>query len=291
MGFIVFTVILAVALLISVIAAFVSTAGKIAIPVVIVAFFGVLMAFSATTVSARSVGIETGFGKYRSTLDNGFHWTSPTSSVEEFSTQVQTLRLDNSKDAAGNTDVPFKGGGKGKADVTINWQISGKNAQQLWERFKSFENVRDNLVTANARNEIRKAVGAKTANEALAGESLDPMAATAKSGLQKATEEFGVEIVDVKFTNIDVDDATRASIQKVLAAQQDIERAKADEQRAIIDARTAKLRETSGVLSAGGLQRYCLEVMNSWDAGKNGPLPAGFNCFSGSNVGLVTPTK
>lgn len=291
MGFIIFSIILGIAFLVSVGFAFVSTGGKFAVPAVIAIWLLVFGIFSATTVSARSVGIQTGFGKYQGTLDNGFHWTAPTSSVEEFSTQVQTLKLDNGQDHAGRTDVPFKGGGKGTVDVTVNWQISGKNAQKLWERFKKFDNVRDDLVQARARDAIRKAVGTKTANEALAGEALDPMAKAAKESLQITTSEFGVEIVGLTFTNVDVDDATRQSIQKVLAAQQDVERARADEERAKIDARTAKLREQAGVLSQGGLARYCLEVMNNWDAGKNGQLPAGFNCFSASNVGLVTPTK
>lgn len=291
MGFIILSIIVGIAFIVSVCFAFVSTGGKVAAGAFVAIWLLLFGIFSAATVPARSVGIQTGFGKYQGTLDNGFHWTSPTSSVEKFSTQVQPLHLEDVKDGAGRTEVPFKGGGKGWAAVVINWQISDKNAQKLWERFKSFDNVRDDLVTSRARDAIRKAVGTKTANEALAGESLDPMATAAKDTLQTATAEFGVEIVGVTFTGVDVDDATRASIQKVLAAQQDVERARADNARAKIDAETAKLRQASGVLSDGGLVRYCLEVINSWDATKNGPLPAGFNCFSGNNVGLVTNTK
>lgn len=291
MGFIVFTVILGIAFLVAAVFAFFTKGGKIAVGAILVAWFLVFGIFSATTVPARSVGIQTGFGKYQGTLDNGFHWTAPTSSVEKFSTQVQPLHLEDGDHNSGRTEVPFKGGGKGWAAVVINWQISDKNAQKLWERFKSFDNVRDDLVTSRARDAIRKAVGTKTANEALAGESLDPMASAAKTTLQAATAEFGVEIVGVTFTGVDVDDATRASIQKVLAAQQDVERARADNARAKIDAETARLRQASGVLSDGGLVRYCLEVINSWDATKNGALPAGFNCFTGNNIGLVTNTK
>lgn len=291
MGFIVIAVILAVALVISIGAAFFTTGGKIAIPVVIVAFFVALMAFSATTVSARSVGIETGFGKYKNTLDNGFHWTNPTSSVEEFSTQIQTLRLDGSKDGVGGTSVNYKGGGRGVIDATVAWKISDKQAQALWERFKSFDNVRDQLVTAASQAAIRETVGQKAPTDAQAGNNLEPMAADIKAKLTSAFAPYGVEVDSVRITAVILDEKTQQSIEKVVAAQQDIERAKADRERAKIDAETAEIRAKSGTLSAGGLQRYCLEVMNSWDAGKNGPLPAGFNCFSGSNVGLVTPTK
>jgi regulator of protease activity HflC (stomatin/prohibitin superfamily) len=283
-GFIVISIVLGIIFLVSVGFAFISTSGKVAAGATIAVFFLMFGIFSATTVPARSVGIQTGFGKYQKTLDNGFHWTNPTSSVEKFSTQVQTLKLDDGDKNAGKTAVPFTGGGKGSVDVTVNWQISDKKAKQLWERFKSFDNVRDDLVQARARDAIRKAVGAKTANEALAGEALDPMAATAKASLQAATSEFGVEIVGVTFTNVDVDDSTRASIQKVIAAQQDIERAKADNERAKIDAETAKLREQAGALSPAANQRYCLDVTNNWDVNKNGPLNIGWNCMGASNT-------
>lgn len=284
MGFIIFSIILGILFLVSVGFAFISTGGKIAAGAVIATWLLIFGISAASTVPTRSVGIETGFGKYKSTLDNGFHWTNPTSSVEKFSTQVQPLKLDDDKGNAGKTEVPFKGGGKGWAEVTVNWQISAKNAQKLWERFKSFDNVRDDLVTARARDAIRKAVGTKTPNEALAGEALDPMAKAAEDSLQAATSEFGVDIVGLTFTKVDVDEATRASIQKVLAAQQDVERARADNDRAKIDAETAKLREQAGALSPQANQRYCLDVTNNWDVTKNGPLNIGWNCMGASNT-------
>jgi hypothetical protein len=77
----------------------------------------------------------------------------------------------------------------------------------------------------------------------------------------------------------------------VIAAQNDVERAKADKARAIIDNETAKLREQAGSLSAGAMQRYCLDVTNSWDQSKNGPLPATWNCLGAQGNSSVVVGK
>lgn len=293
MGFIVFTVILGVALLISIISAFVSTAGKIAIPVVIVAFFAVLMAFSATTVSARSVGIETGFGKYRGTLDNGFHWTSPTSSVEEFSTQVQTLYLDGGKDDDDNVvhvnrvSVTYKGGGQGSIATTVSWKISDKEAKNLWERYKSFQRVQKELVQNSAEAAVRDAASKYIPTDAQAnGNAISEAVATQ---LTSDFAKYGVEIDRVRVTGVGLDEKTQASIEKVVIAQQDLARAELERQKAVTEAKTAKIREQSGILSPEANKRYCLDVVNNWDQNKNGQLPAGFNCLGSGNVGVVAP--
>lgn len=251
--------------------------------------------FSMTTVSPRAVGIQTGFGKYMNTLPAGFHWKAPWSGVEEFSTQVQTLKLDNDKTAdsknAGTSQVNYKGGGKGEVDATVAWQISDREAKKLWERYRSFEKVRDDLVASAARNAIRAVVGTKAPTDAQAGDQLDKITAEVKSRLATELSAYGVDVDSVRITGVRLDDNTQRSIEKVVAAQQDIERAKADRERARIDAETAKIRAESGALAQGGLQRYCLEITNSWDQGRNGPLPATWNCVGGSTNPVIVGQK
>lgn len=295
MPFIVITVILAVAFVISLIAAFVSTGGKIAIPVVIVAFLVTLMAFSATTVSTRSVGIETGFGKYRNTLDNGFHWTSPTSNVEEFSTQIQTLYLDGGDDNDDNVvhvnrvNVTYKGGGQGSIAATVSWKISDKEAKALWERYKSFKRVQKELVQSSAEAAVRDAAGKYIPTDAQA--KGNEIGAAVKTQLASDFAKYGVEVDNVRVTNVGLDEKTQASIEKVVIAQQDLARAELERQKAETEAKTAKIREQSGILSEQANKRFCLDVTNNWDQNKNGQLPAGWNCMATPSVGVVAPSK
>jgi regulator of protease activity HflC (stomatin/prohibitin superfamily) len=294
-GFIIVSIVLGLAFLISVGFAFVSTGGKIAAVASVVLWFLMLGIFSATTVSARSVGIQTGFGKYQKTLDNGFHWTNPTSSVEEFSTQIQTLYLDGGNDSDDNVvhvprvNVTYKGGGQGSIAATVSWKISDKEAKALWERYRSFKRVQKELVQNSAEAAVRDAANKYIPTDAQAkGNEISEAVATQ---LASDFAKYGVEIDRVRVTNVGLDEKTQASIEKVVIAQQDLARAELERQKAETEAKTAKIREQSGILSEQANKRFCLDVTNNWDAGKNGQLPAGWNCMAQSPVGVVAPSK
>jgi regulator of protease activity HflC (stomatin/prohibitin superfamily) len=293
--FIILTIILAIAFVISIGFAFVTTGGKIAAGAVIMLWLLIFGICSATTVSARSVGIQTGFGKYQKTLDNGFHWTNPTSSVEEFSTQIQTLYLDGGEGDDDNVvhksrvNVTYKGGGQGSIAATVSWKISDKEAKALWERYKSFKRVQEQLVQNSAEAAIRDASNKYIPTDAQA--KGNDIAALVKTQLASDFSKYGVEVDNVRVTSIGLDEKTQASIEKVVIAQQDLARAELERQKAETEAKTAKIREQSGILSQQANMRYCLDVVNNWDQNKNGQLPAGFNCFGNSDIGVVAPSK
>lgn len=291
MLFIVVSIILAIAFLISVGFATVTTGGKFAAGGILAAWLLLFGICSATTVSARSVGIQTGFGKYQKTLDNGFHWTNPTSSVEEFSTQIQTLYLDGGDEKGDNVvhvnrvNVTYKGGGQGSIAATVSWKISDKEAKALWERYRSFERVQKELVQASTEAAVRDTLGKYIPTDAQAkGTEMAPLI---KNGLISELTKYGVEVDSVRITNVGLDEKTQASIEKVVIAQQDLARAELERQKAETEAKTAKIREASGILTPQANQRFCLDVTNNWDQGKNGPLPAGWNCTGSSGIGVV----
>lgn len=252
-------------------------------------FVLVTVLFSATTVSPRSIGIATAFGKYHGTLQPGLQWTAPWVSVEEFSTQVQYLALNG--DNKTSVDVNYKGGGKGNVDAVVRWRIDGSNAEALWRKYRTFENVRDQLVQSAAKDSVRVIVGAYLPNDARAGENLRKIAQDTQNDLQNTLKGDGVTIDSVSITGIYLDDQTQQSIQKVIQANNAIEQAKADQKRAQIENETAKLRQQSGALSKEALERYCYDVTNNWDVSKNGPLPATWNCAGGGNTPVIVGAK
>ncbi len=246
----------------------------------IVVLLVLTLAFSATTVSARAVGIQTSFGKYQATLSNGFHMTAPWSNVEEFSTQVQSLELtDNSA-----VKVTYKGGGGGAVNATVRWRINTDDAENLWKKYRTFDHVRDRLVLSSARDSFRVIVSNYTPNDARSGENIRPITETVKADLDKSLKADGVIIDSISIQNIELDANSQASLNKIVEANNNVERAKSEQQRAKIDAETARIRANAGVLSGPALVRYCLEVTNAWDTNKNGALPAGWNCFAPSTL-------
>lgn len=246
--------------------------------------------FSFTTVDARAVGIQTGFGRYYGTLDNGLHFKAPWTKVEEFTTRLQTTDLEGKQGVA----VTFKGGGSGTVNATFRWSIkddqSNNGAKALWEKYRTFEEVSKTLVYRDGRDAILNVANDYTANDARTKQ--DVIGAEIQDRLEKRLDKYGIEIDSVSVLSMPLDSKTQASLDRVVSAQNDVERAKADKERAKIDNETIKLREESGALSPEANQRYCLELVNNWDVSKNGSLPATFDCsFGDSQTPVIVDSK
>lgn len=249
--------------------------GSVAAVVFVVLGAIVFASFSATTVEPRSVGIQTSFGKYVDTLDNGFHWTAPWSSVEEFSTMNQTLKL------TGDNAVPvsFSGGSAGTADVTVRWATTEDGAEEQWKQYRTFDNVKDQLVEPEARNAFRTEFSNYTPVEAIDGTTLNGITKNVDAALKTTLAQSGIRVVSIQVTNVRLGDRAQNALDRIVEANANTERANAEQERAKIEAETARIRQESQTPEA--LQRYCLEILNSWSAGNNGPLPATLNCNFG----------
>jgi regulator of protease activity HflC (stomatin/prohibitin superfamily) len=259
------------------------------------AFFAFILAIllfmSSTTIGARSVGIQTSFGKYVNTLPSGHHWASPFSSVEEFSTLTQNLHLNggNGDDEGPKTPVAFKGGASGNVDATIRWRISDDGAQKLWRDYKTFANVQNNLVRADAQNSLRIEFSNFTPVDARDGNNLNTIMTNVQKSLAGKLKSYGVSVDSIQITNVELGRQAQSSIDRIVEANANVQRAEAEQQKATIEAQTAQIRQTTQTPET--LQRYCLEVVNAWDVSKNGPLPATFNCGLSENSGSVIVGK
>ena len=251
---------------------------------------------SFTSVEARSIAIQTSFGKFDTVLGNGIHFIAPWADTEQFDTTIQTIDLADEFAApkgspdGGKVQVAFKGGGQGWINTTVRWSITEEGAQKLWERYRTFESATSSLVTKASRDAIINAANDYTPNEARADQA--GVAAKIKQEITSTVKDYGVNVDSVSILSIPLDEKTQASLDAIVAATNNVQRAQQEQERAKIDAETAKIRETSGALSPAALTRYCLEVANAWDQNKNGPLPATFNCaLTGSSSVLVTPKQ
>jgi prohibitin 1 len=265
-------------------AAFV-TAG-VALVLTLVVFF----LTSITSVEARTVGIQTEFGKSVGTLSPGFHMTAPWSEVTEFPTSTQNLDLDGSdKDDQGTpVKVKFDNGGQGAVNLDVNWRVeSNDKAQALWNAWKEWEKVEGNVVKPRAISSTAQVVGAYSPQDATNSSNNETIAGDIKSKLNGELARYGIKVDDVNLKAIDVDANTQARIDKNAAAVADIDTAKAKQDRARIDNETNKLKAQSQSLSPGALVDKCLDVVDAWDVKKNGNLPAGWNCFDPKFLGVT----
>lgn len=236
---------------------------------------------SVTKVDARNVGIQTAFGRYQGQLNNGLQIIAPWSEHEDFSTMIQYLDLDGEKWADG-APVTFSGGGRGVVYATPRWYINQEDAGQLWKKYKTLDNVSDRLVRSSVKDSFRAVMTEYTPNDARA--HVREITRKVEADLADTLKNDGIKISSISIRDIQLDDRTQASLDKIVQANNDIERAKSEQERAKIDAETLKIKQKAGNLTEGGLEDKCLTVMDKWDVKKNGNLPAGFNCR-----GSVTP--
>lgn len=238
---------------------------------------------SFVTLDHREVGIQTALGRYISTMNTGgIHYKSPWSSVEKFDQTIQTVDLSgisvSFSDGGGVEGIEEIGGGKGVISATVRWQMSRdeEGARLLWERYRTFESVSSSLVERTARDAVINIANSYPAATAIISQR--EIASQVKTEIEKSLDPYGVVVDSVSIPAIDLDGSTQAAVDRLFTTQQDIKRAQNEQRRAEIDAETTKLREAEGALTPAANQRYCLEIVNSWDVAANGPLPATFNC-------------
>lgn len=286
--FMFFFVLIGIIALVFIVSALIAIGTREAGPVVAAVFTLILglivtFAFSVTTVDSRAVGIQTAFGKYQDTLDNGFQLVSPWSSVEEFSTMKQDLDL--------KVPVSFDGGSSGTAYVTVLWAINGDEAEQLWKDWRTFDRVRDRVVRPAAATEIAAVLSSYVPNDAKNGGNRDDIQAAVKLALSGEKNNGGtlkgrgIVIDSIQVTQVELGKRAQESVDRIAEATSNTERATEEQERARVEAETARIRQESQTEET--LQRYCLEVLNSWDVSKNGNAPTLLNCGLGGTAPVI----
>lgn len=233
-------------------------------------------------VEARAVGIIHEFGKPNDQpASTGLNWDVPWSEVTIFSTGNQPLDFD------GDERISFKltnadGSSEGEAWVNLNasWQITGdETAINLWKDRKEFERVKNEVVLPNIKSAIIGVMGQYSA------EQVNNSANVAKFNEQLLTETNkvmnakGIKIEGIAVTKVDLSDPVKAKLEQKNSDKVEAERAVIQQGTALVEADTNRIKQAN--LNDLVIKNNCLEITNSWDVNKNGPLPAGWNCMDG----------
>lgn len=181
----------------------------------IAGFIGLIfLVFASTTVvGTRQIGIETTFGRPTgSTLSNGLHLKAPWSQVTEMDGAVQ---IDQHK---GDSRIKVRLGNSSTADadVSVRWQIKQDATPELFVQYKTFDNVRANLVTRNLQVALNEVFASF---DPLAPQNLDrsPLPELSEKAKVILAAKVGdqVDILDVAVPTIDYDDGTEQKINQL----------------------------------------------------------------------------
>lgn len=203
----------------------------------------VLVIGSFTVVGTRKVGIETVFGKPSGdTLSNGLHWKKPWATVDEMDAAVQIDKYEGN----GRIKVRLGNSSTADADVSVRWQIKQDAADELYVQYRSFDNVRTNLITRNLQVSLNDMFS-----------KLDPLATKWANGLpletfaKDASEKLRalvgdqVDILDVAVPTIDYDDGTEARINELNAERANTAKAEQAKKKATEQAEANRILSSS----------------------------------------------
>jgi regulator of protease activity HflC (stomatin/prohibitin superfamily) len=166
-----------------------------------------------TIVGTRQIAIQTSFGRPTGVaLNNGLHAKMPWTITHEMDGAIQIDKY------VGNDQILIRLGNSStaKADVSIRWQLKQGAAPELYQQYKTFDNVRVNLVERNlavALNEVFASY------DPLAPQNLDrsplPELAKKATNILRGEVDTQVEIIDVNVPTISYDHGTEDKINQL----------------------------------------------------------------------------
>ncbi len=222
------------------------TIGGIVLGVVIL--ICLIIGFScAKKVPAGYVGIiySMNGGISDEVLTQGWHIISPTKEVTLYSIGIEQSYLTAGKDGDSEGDDSFEvpsSDGKGlKVDLTFTYRYDANKVTSLFTRFKgqSGKGVRDSFIKPNIIS-WTKEVTAKYPVTDILGDERANLNKAVSDYIREKFEPYGIIIENVSLIDIDADDETRASVQRKVNAQQELELAQIEQKTANVQAQKDK---------------------------------------------------
>lgn len=222
------------------------TVGGIVLGVIIV--LGLIVGFScAEKVPAGYVGIVYSMngGVSDEILTQGWHIVSPTKDVILYSVGIEQSYLTAGEDGDSKKDDSFEvpsSDGKGlKVDLTFTYRYDTERVTQLFTRFKgqSGKEVRDSFIKPNIIS-WTKEVTAKYPVTDILGDERANLNIALSEYIKDKFDPYGIIIENVSLIDIDADQETRASVQRKVNAQQELELAQIEQKTANVQAQKDK---------------------------------------------------
>ena len=220
--------------------------GGIVLAVVLV--IGLIVGFScAEKVPAGYIGIQYSMngGVSDDVLTQGWHLVSPTKEVVLYSIGIEQSYLTAGEDGDSKKDDSFEvpsSDGKGlMVDLTFTYRFDPDKITELFTRFKgqSGKEVRDSFIKPNIISWTKEVTAKYPVTEILGDERANLNIAVSEY-IRDKFEPYGIIVENVSLINIDADDETRASVQRKVNAQQELELAQIEQKTANVQAQKDK---------------------------------------------------
>lgn len=220
--------------------------GAIVLAVIII--ICLIIGFScAKKVPAGYVGIVYAMdgGVSDDVLTQGWHFVAPTKQVTLYSVGIEQSYLTSGSNGDSKGDDSFEvpsSDGKGlKVDLTFTYRYDADRVTKLFTRFKgqSGKEVRDSFIKPNIISWTKEVTAKYPVTEILGDERANLNIAVSEY-IKEKFDPYGIIVENVSLIDIDADDETRASVQRKVNAQQELELAQIEQKTANVQAQKDK---------------------------------------------------
>lgn len=218
-------------------------------------------------------------------LTQGWHLISPTVKTTKYTVGIEQSYLTRDKRGDSDEDESFvASSAEGKAidvDLTFTYQYQPENVTAVFTRFKgqSGKEVRDSFIKPNIISWTKEVVARYNVSDIIGAEKASVNTAITEY-VSKKFEAYGITVSNVSLINVGVDKKTKEVINNKIAAQQNAETQRIENQTKVDKAKAdaeAKLIEAEAEAEANELLRKSLsdavlkqEYIEKWD----GKLPS-----------------
>ena len=167
------------------------------------------------------------FGKPTQVLGNGLHVKAPWASVEKLDGAVQNDVYNNGE----AVDARLGNNSKATADASIQWQLSTKDTMDVFLDYRTFDNIKDNLVDRNFRASMNEVMAEYNPLESIeatqGGADLEELSHKVLEKM-KAKVDGQINVKSVTIPIINFDESTQKRIDEL---QQETARTRIAEQK------------------------------------------------------------
>lgn len=211
--------------------------GRITIASIIV-LFAIITLFSCfKTIKSGEVGLKVRFGKIvDSSLKEGFNIKIPyIEKIVKVNIKVQKAELDTESSSKDLQTI--------KTKLAVNYRVDSDNAVNLYKTVgNSYE---ETILIPAIQESIKSAMSQYTAEQTIT--KRNEVSDKCLEEIQAKVEKYGIKIEDFNIIDLDFSDAYNQAIeekqvaeQKVLTAQQELERTKIEKEKKIVEAQGTK---------------------------------------------------
>lgn len=221
-----------------------STVGRWAARLLL-AFGCIFVAWSTVRViPANHVGIPTEFGNIKTPLDSGFHFVTPWTDVNLFSTRMQESSMlgaadEGDKNKNDSIEVRGSDGYKMNVDVTVRYFIEGDSASALFKLVGSEDGIRDRLVRPEVRESVRLAFANYTSEEGYTSQR-ESISDDIQANLAEHLDRYGLRLDSVAVRNVAPDPTLGQAIADRAAARERALQAEIEQARLLTEAETRR---------------------------------------------------